>query len=93
MKKTVLGFSVAASLQEDGFRYLVKGQSNYALKAHSCASIKGINPDKINRDSSSSDDEEDSKWDDKTTTIINYRLCPTNTCPPCKQFSKIMRSR
>mmetsp|Transcript_13616 Transcript_13616/g.20323 ORF Transcript_13616/g.20323 Transcript_13616/m.20323 type:complete len:86 (+) Transcript_13616:74-331(+) len=57
MKKTVMGFSVAASLQEDGFRYLGKGQSNYALKAHSCASIKGINPDKINHDSSSRDDE------------------------------------
>ncbi len=51
--------------------------SKYSLKVHSCASIKGINPDELTGDGSGDGDED---WANKTTAVINYRLCPTDTC-------------
>ncbi len=55
--------------------------SKYSLKVHSCASITGINPDELGREDSRDDSgSRDDEWANKTTAVINYRLCPTTTC-------------
>ena len=76
----------AKNEEEPSFEYFhLFDVSMYSLKVHSCTSIKGINPDELiggseddNTDEGSTD--EHAKWENKTTAVINYRLCPTDAC-------------
>ncbi len=59
--------------------------SKYSLKVHSCASVTGIDPDNfacLAKDSKNDDcgEDYDGKWTNKTTAVINYRLCPASQC-------------
>uniref|UniRef100_A0A7S3QCK4 Uncharacterized protein n=1 Tax=Chaetoceros debilis TaxID=122233 RepID=A0A7S3QCK4_9STRA len=53
--------------------------SKFSMKVHSCASITGLNIDEMGG-SGSGDGEEDNEWVNKTSTVVNYRLCPTESC-------------
>eukprot|EP00554_Chaetoceros_debilis_P004442 CAMPEP_0194095142 /NCGR_PEP_ID=MMETSP0149-20130528/56674_1 /TAXON_ID=122233 /ORGANISM="Chaetoceros debilis, Strain MM31A-1" /LENGTH=509 /DNA_ID=CAMNT_0038781079 /DNA_START=35 /DNA_END=1564 /DNA_ORIENTATION=+ len=56
--------------------------SKFSLKVHSCASITGLNIDEYSNSGSQSEDEDggDNEWVNKTSTVVNYRLCPSDTC-------------
>ncbi len=81
------GLTLKARDKYDLGEYLFD-MSQYSLKVHSCANLPGINPDELeklpenygksksrrNRRGNGND------WSNKNTTVINYRLCPTDTC-------------
>ncbi len=78
-----LGSIIAASVHAHRGSF---DMSKYSLKVHSCASVTGIDPDNfacLAEDDSRDDDcgeDYDEKWTNKTTAVINYRLCPSNQC-------------
>ncbi len=60
--------------------------SQYSLKVHSCANLPGVNPDELEKlpenygKKRSWRNRRNDDWSNKNTTVINYRLCPTDTC-------------
>ncbi len=61
--------------------------SQYSLKVHSCATLSGINPDELDKlpdnygkKRNGRSNRKRDEWANRNTTVINYRLCPTDTC-------------